>query len=79
MNHGERLHGSEVWNRLETLSVMDKRGWSSIHGEVKEAKSMKSTVVVWVPEWNKTKRGKTLVSLSFLFFIYLCIVKIEDC
>ena len=47
---------------------MTKRDWSSIHGEVKEAKRMKTTVVVWVPGWNKTKRGKTLAALSFLYF-----------
>ena len=46
---------------------MAKKGWSSIHGEVKEAKSMKATVVVWVLEWNKKKRGKTLATLFFLF------------
>ena len=62
-----RLHGLEVWNRPETLSVMTKKGRSNIHGEVKGAKSMKTTVVVWVPEWNKTKRGRTLAALSFLF------------
>ena len=43
---------------------MTKRDWSNIHGEVKEAESMKTTVVVWVPGWNKTKRGKTLAALS---------------
>ena len=52
-------------NRPETLSVMTKRDWSSIHGEVKEAESMKTT---WVPGWNKKKRGKTLAALSFLFY-----------
>ena len=31
-NHVERLHGLEVWNRPETLSVMTKRDWSIIHG-----------------------------------------------
>ena len=41
-NHVGRLHGLEVWNRPETLSVMTKRVWSSIHSEVKEAESMKS-------------------------------------
>ena len=41
-NHVERLHDLEVWNRPKTLSVMTKRDWSSIHGEVKEAESMKS-------------------------------------
>ena len=40
-NHVERLHGLEVWNRPKTLSVMTKKDWSSIHGEVKEAESMK--------------------------------------
>ena len=49
---------------------MTKRDWSSIHSEVKEAKSMKTTVVVWVPGWNKTKRGKNLAALSFLLIIY---------
>ena len=49
---------------------MAKKGWFSIHSEVKEAKSMKAIVVVWVPEWNKTKRKKkTLAALSF-FFLY---------
>ena len=57
---------------------MTKRDWSSIHGEVKEAESMKTTVVVWVPGWNKKKRGKTLAALSFLLIIYLCIVKTKD-
>ena len=47
---------------------MNKRDWSNIHGEVKEVKSMKTTVVVWVPGWNKTKRGKKLATLSFLFY-----------
>ena len=41
-NRVGRLHGLEVWNRSETLSVMTKRDWSSIHGEVKEAETMKS-------------------------------------
>ena len=64
---------------------MAKKGWSSIHGEVKEAKSMKTTVVVWVPEWNKTKRGRTLAAALFLFLIiYIstytyAFMKTEDC
>ena len=66
-----RLHGLEVWNGPKTLSFMTKRDWSSIHGEVKEAESMKTIVVVWVPGWNKAKRGKTLVALSFLLIIYI--------
>ena len=41
-NHVGRINGWEVWNRLETLSDMTKRDWSNIHGEVKEAESMKS-------------------------------------
>ena len=84
-NQVERLHGWEVWNRPKTLSVMTKRDWSSIHDEVKYAESMKTTTVVWVLGWNKTKRGKTLVALSFFIwlyiyiYIYLCIVKTEYC
>ena len=50
---------------------MTKRDWSSIHGEVKEAKSMKTIVVAWVLGWNKTKRGKYLASLSFLLIILM--------
>ena len=50
---------------------MAKRDWSSIHDEVKEAKSMKTTMVVWVPEWDKTKRGKNLATLSFLMIILM--------
>ena len=38
---------------------------------MKEAENMKTTVVVWVPGWNKTKRGKTLAALSFLSIIYI--------
>ena len=66
---------------------MIKRDWSNIHGEVKEDESMKTTAVVWVPGWNKTKREKkTLAALFFLFdyiyiyiYICLCIVKTKDC
>ena len=48
--------------------------WSSIHGEVKEAKSIKTTMVVWVPGWNKKKRGKNLDALSLpsdYIYIYI--------
>ena len=47
----------------------------------KRLRAWKAIAVVWVPGWNKTKRGKTLAALSFLFwwYIYLCIVKTEDC
>ena len=61
---------------------MTKRDWSRIHGEVKEAESMKTIVVVWVPEWNNTKRDKKeilLLSLSFFLYIYLCIAKTKNC
>ena len=79
----ERLHGLEVWNRSKTLSVMTKKDWSSIHGEVKEAETLKATVMVWVLGWKKIKRGKTLAALSCLLIIYihihLCIVKTKDC
>ena len=71
-NHVGRLHGLEVWNGLETLSVMTKRDWSNIHSEVKEDESMRTTLVVWVPGWYNTKRGKNLDALSFLFdYIYI--------
>ena len=50
---------------------MTKRDWSNIHGEVKEAESMKTTVVVWVLGWNKTKRANTLAALSFLLIILM--------
>ena len=67
----ERLHGLEVWNRTKTLSVMTKKDWFSIHDEVKEAETLKATVMVWVLGWKKIKRGKTLTALSFLLIIYI--------
>ena len=67
----ERLHGLEVWNRPKTLSVMTKKEWSSIHGEVKEAESMKSHSDGVGSRMEQTKRGKTLISLSFLLIIYI--------
>ena len=82
-NHVERLHGSEVWNRPETLSVMTKRDWSSIHGEVKEAESMKNHRSGMGSRMEQNKEGKTLAALSCPFLlcihIYLCIVKTKDC
>ena len=66
-NHVERLHGLEVWNRTKTLSVMTKRDWSSIHGKVKEAESMKK---IW--QWcgfqdGTEQRGEQLLLLSLAF------------
>ena len=53
---------------------MTKRDWSSIHGEVKEAESMKTTVVVWVLGWDKTKREKkNLAAPSCFLIIYISI------
>ena len=83
----ERLHGLEVWNRPKTLSVMTKKDWSSIHGEVKEAKSMKIHRSGAGSRMEQNKRGKTLTALSCLLIIYiyiyiqiyLCIVKTKDC
>ena len=80
----ERLRGLEVWNRPKTLSVMTKRDWSSIHGEVKEAESMKihSGGVGFRMEQNKEGKKLLLLSLSLLIIyihIYLCIVKTKDC
>ena len=50
---------------------MTKRDWSSIHGEVKEAESMKihSGGVGFRMEQNK--EGKKLLLLSLSFFIIL--------
>ena len=66
-NHVERLHGLEVWNRLKTLSVMTKRYWSSIHGEVKEVESMKihSGGVGSRMEQNKEGKKSCLSLLTF--------------
>ena len=67
-NNVGRLHGWEVWNRPETLSVMTKRDWSSIHDEVKETKSMKSHIDGVGSRMEQDKEGKTLAALSFLFY-----------
>ena len=75
----ERLHGLEVWNRPKTLSVMTKRDWSSIHGKVKEAESMKSHCGDVGTRMEQNKEGRTLAALPFLLIIYLCIVKTKDC
>ena len=48
----------EVSNRPETLSVMTKRDWSNIHGEVKEAKSMKSHSSGVGSKMEQNKEGK---------------------
>ena len=65
---------------------MTKRDWSSIHGEVKEAESMKSHndgVGSRMKQNKEEKNKKTLAALSFLFIIYiyihLCIVKTKYC
>ena len=71
--HVERIHSLEVWNRPKTLSVMTKKDWSSIHGEVKEAESMKSHSdgVGSRMERNKEEKKKTLTALSCLLIIYI--------
>ena len=53
---------------------MTKRDWSSIHGEVKEAESMKSHSggVGSRMEQNKEEK-KTLAALSCLLIIYIYI------
>ena len=63
-NHVGRLHGWEVWNRPETLSVMTKRDWASIHGEVKEAESMKSHSSGVGFRMEQNKEGEKLLLLS---------------
>ena len=73
-NHVERLHGLEVWNRPKTLSVMTKRDWSSIHGELKEAESMKSHRSGVGSRMEQNKEGKKLLLLSLaLLIIYIYI------
>ena len=70
-NHVGRLHGGEVWNRLETLSVMTKRDWSSIHSEVKEAESMKSHSGGVGSRMEQNKEGEKLLLLSLAFWLYI--------
>ena len=64
-NHVERL--------CETLSVMTKRDWSIIHGEVKEAESMKSHRSGAGSRMEQNKERKTLPALSCLLIIYIYI------
>ena len=82
----ERLHGLELWNRPKTLSVMTKRDWSNIHGEVKEAESMKSHCDGEGSRMEQNKEGKnsycSLLPFDYIYIyihIYLCIVKTKDC
>ena len=58
---------------------MTKKDWSSIHGEVKEDESMKIHNDGVGSRMEQDKEGKTLAALSFLFLIYLCIMKTKDC
>ena len=83
-NHVERLHGLEVWNRPKTLSVMTKRDWSSIHGEVKEAESMKSHCNGEGSKMEQNKEGEisycSLLPFDYThIYICLCIAKTKDC
>ena len=66
-NHVERLHGLEVQNGPETLSVMTKKDWSSIHGEVKEAESMKSHSSGVGSRKEQNKEGKNSCYSLFPF------------
>ena len=68
-NHVGRLYGWEVWNRPETLSIMTKRDWSSIHGEVKEAESIKIHSSGVGSRMEQNKEGKKLLLLSLAFFM----------
>ena len=79
-NHVGKPHGWEVWNRPETLSVMTKMNWSNIHGEVKEAESMKSHSSGVGSRMEQDKEGKnSCCSLLHFNYIYLCIVKTKNC
>ena len=71
-NHVGRIHGLEVWNRPETLSVMIKKDWSSIHGEVKEAERMKSHDDGVGSRMEQNKEGKnSYYSLLRFDYIYI--------
>ena len=72
INHVKRPHGLEVWNRPKTLSVMTKRDWSSIHGKVKEAESMKSHSDGVGSRMEQNKEGKN----SCCFLLPLLIIYI---
>ena len=50
---------------------MTKRDWSSIHGEVKEAESMKSHSDGVGSRVEQDKEGENLVALSCLLIIYI--------
>ena len=54
---------------------MTKKDWSSIHGEVKEAESMKSHCGDVGSRMEQNKEGKTLTALSCLLiiYIYMCV------
>ena len=66
-NHVERLPGLEVWTRPKTLSVMTKKDWSNIHGEVKEAESMKSHSDGVGSRMEQKQRGEKILLLSLAF------------
>ena len=68
----EKLHGLEVYNRPKTLSVMTKRDWSSIHGEVKAVESMKSHSDGVGSRMEQNKEGKiSYCSLLPSDYIYI--------
>ena len=52
---------------------MTKKDWSSIHGEVKAAESMKSHSDGEGSRMEQNKEGKTLTALSCLLIIYIYI------
>ena len=63
---------------------MTKRDWSNIHGEVKEAESMKSHSGGVGSRMEQNKEGKnsccSLLPFDYIYiYICLCIVKTKDC
>ena len=83
-NHVERLHGLEVWNRPKTLSVMTKKDWSSIHGEVKEAERMRSHNDGVGSRMEQNKEGKnsycSLLPFDYIYiYIFMDGEKTKDC
>ena len=54
---------------------MTKRDWSNIHGEVKEAESMKGDSGGVGSRMEQNKEGKNSCFSFLPFLLYICIVK----
>ena len=58
---------------------MTKKDWSSIHGEVKEAESMKIHSDGVGSRMEQNKEEKKLLLLSFAFWLYIYIYMFMHC